>query len=330
MPAISDTALTQFATDPYSKLVEVGNTILENLDETAWHKEFTTEHQMKAAIEDGLDLGTVSQAQYFQKLGPIPTVSQTIDYQKRRRVNNVGAMIPVPEQDLDDMEAIGTRSGYITDVNKALALAFDKYLQTAANVPLLDGIQGQTIPAPLIPYSDNLTADGLSLFNDAHKYKESILTFTNIAAADLSVDPASFPIIRLAIRKIFDGTGYPMGYYPEKILAADNVIPRLQQVFGSMYDPNSASNAKNIAPISFKGGLPKIVQMPLFPDSFWFVMTDAPEKCRIEHCTFKNPTMKTNWDWRNSSFWFQTKARDSFQPARLSWHKYYSPLQKVA
>lgn len=122
-------------------------------------------------------------------------------------------------------------------------------------------------------FTTQLTADGLTLFNDAHILVNGS-TQRNQLATSADLTETSLEDVVIQIERFVDDQGKRMNAQPVKLVVPTEYRFIASKILDTEYKTGSADNDKNI--ISTKYNLDLIVTPFLTDTDAWFVTTDVP------------------------------------------------------
>jgi len=282
-----------------TKLIEVD---AKNI--SASRKEFFSSFtaDMKVSRPSGnmkLGYGPPSMLARIEKFIEPGEITMMTDYKKDFRPLNFGGKVTLAQEDIDDAEHIGSTPKEMLSIAKGvLPKSRAKFLNYLGALVLVCGVKNNTPPPGVAAWLDPYCGDGLSLYNNAHTYKESDQTYSNLPDADLPADINSLQVHyqKYTAMKLMDGS--PTDIYGETIVSCKSMLPDFEVLFQSQFDPESADNAINKAKwLIGKGSGATLGYNPWFPDTFWISMSRdmGDEFYPVQHVQYIGPKVTTDW-----------------------------------
>ena len=194
-----------------------------------------------------------------------------------------------------------------------LPMSVDMAKQSEFASVLMNGIQGTVLPPGQVPYLDTLTGDGLSLFNTAHEYKSSDLTYSNMLDTDTLPSEQAFDDVNTLINGIQLANGRRAKINIKRVLCSFDLITANKVVLNSEFTPETNANAVNKAL-----QIPNwdIMENPYFSEQFQVWFTDSPEETKMHFVVAEEPNVGDPFVWPdNRSISYYVNGSFRFQPA---------------
>lgn len=200
---------------------------------------------------------------------------------KRLLTHTVTAATDLTQEQVDKASKIGEVMDLLNIAQAIPAQAIKRTRNLHYAALLVFGIQGSTIPAAMAAYLDTLAGDNLSLFNEAHTYPGSAVTWRNIALASLDFTEDALTTVFQDLGAILTDQGIPTMIKPDHVEIAYNLFPKARKVLDSQYEPNTGNNAINTARVVMLNL--SLTPNKYLPNDYWFVHSDVGKDFKIRH-----------------------------------------------
>lgn len=142
-------------------------------------------------------------------------------------------------------------------------------------------------------------ADGLSLFNSAHKLTKGG-TFSNVIATAADLSEASLEQALIDIAGFVNDAGLKISCNGTKLIIPRQLRYEAKRILGSDLQNDSANNAINA--MKSMGALPVIMNHYLTDSDAWFVKTDCPDGLKLFQRRALEVENDTEFDTENMKF----------------------------
>lgn len=168
--------------------------------------------------------------------------------------------------------------------------------------------------------SPSTTADGLSLFNSAHRLvAANNITQRNTPSTQADLSQTAIEQMRIDIAQFVDDQNLPIVVSPKKMIVPTSYINLADKIFGTEYEVGSANNTIN--PVSSSRMPMEIIVNPYITDQdSWFVMTDEEDGIAFTNVDEVMLDRDNDFDTKNLKF----SAMRLFGVAPVNYLGYYA------